>query len=80
MVKDSENAPNARIATEAPHLARQPREAQPPTLRSRAGSRGGQNEVVLVVRVSSTGRESEQYWSRARPVLVSITDQYWFDQ
>ena len=26
MVKDSENAPNACITTEAPHLARQPRE------------------------------------------------------
>ena len=55
MVKDSENAPNACIATEAPRLVRQPREVHPPTLRSRAGSRGGQNEAVLVVRVSSTG-------------------------
>ena len=69
MVKDSENAPNACIATEAPCLARQPREVYPPTLRSRAGSQGGQNEVVLV-------DESEQYWSHARPVLVTIIDQY----
>ena len=62
MVKDSENAPNACIATEAPRLVRQPREVPPPTLRSRAGSRGGQNEVVLVASVSSTGHVRDQYW------------------
>ena len=78
MVKDSENAPNACIATEAPHLAPQPREVHPPTLRSRAGSRGGQNEVVLVVRVSSTGHAREQYWLLSSTSTGSISDQYWF--
>ena len=78
MVKDSENAPNACIATEAPHLARQPREVPPPTLRSRAGSRGGQNEAVLVVRVSSTGHARDQYWLVSPTSTGSISDQYWF--
>ena len=78
MVKDSENAPNACITTEAPHLARQPREVPPPTLRSRAGSQGGQNEVVLVVKVSSTGHAREQYWLLPSTSTGSISDQYWF--
>lgn len=78
MVKDSENAPNACIATEAPHLARQPREVPPPTLRSRAVSRGGQNEAVLVVRVSSTGHARDQYWLVSPTSTGSISDQYWF--
>lgn len=78
MVKDSENTPNACIATEAPHLARQPREVHPPTLRSRAGSRGGQNEVVLVVRVSSIGHTRDQYWLLPSTSTGSISDQYWF--
>ena len=78
MVKDSENAPNACIATEAPRLARQPREAPPPTLRSRAGSQGGQNEAVLVVRVSSTGHARNQYWLLPSTSTGSISEQYWF--
>lgn len=78
MVKDSENAPNACIATEAPRLARQPRGVHPPTLRSRAGSQGGQNEAVLVASVSSTGHAREQYWLLSSTSTGSISDQYWF--
>ena len=78
MVKDSENAPNACITTEAPRLARRQEKSPPPTLRSRAGSRGGQNEVVLVARVSSTGHTRDQYWLLSSTSTGSISDQYWF--